>query len=132
MKEVFDFLKKCGVFYIATIDGDKPSVRPFGALNIFEDRLYIQTGKSKDVFKQMVSNPNVSISGFVDGKWIRLDGKVVVDDRREAKVSMLDANPELKSMYSADDDNTQVLYFSSAKATFCSFIDEPRVVEFQL
>jgi uncharacterized pyridoxamine 5'-phosphate oxidase family protein len=129
MREVYDFLKKCGVFYLATVDGDKPSVRPFGALNIFEDRLYIQTGKSKAVFKQMVSNPNVSISGFVDCKWIRLDGVVVVDDRVEAKASMLDANPELKSMYGVDD-NTQVLYFSSAKAVFCSFTSEPHVVEF--
>ena len=130
MQEVYDFLKKCGVFFIATEDGDKPRVRPFGALNIFEGKLYIQTGKIKNVSKQMQINPNVEVSGFFDGKWIRLEGKVVRDDRREAKVSMLDANPELKGMYSADDDNTEVLYFENAKATFCSFVEPPRVVEF--
>ena len=130
MEEVVEFLKKCGVFYIATEEGDKPRVRPFGAVNIFEGKLYIQTGKIKNVSKQMQINPNVEICGFVDGKWIRLEGKVVRDDRREAKASMLDANPELKSMYSADDDNTEVLYFESAKATFCSFTEAPRVVEF--
>ena len=130
MEEVYEFLKKCGTFYIATEEGNQPRVRPFGVVNIFEGKLYIQTGKSKNVSKQMQINPNVEICGFVDGKWIRLEGKVVRDDRREAKVSMLEANPVLKNMYSADDDNTEVLYFENAKATFCSFTEEPRVVEF--
>ena len=130
MEEVYEFLKKCGSFYLATEEGDKPRVRPFGVVNIFEGKLYIQTGKVKNVSKQMQVNPNVEICSYMDGKWIRLEGKVVRDDRYEAKASMLDANPMLKSMYSADDDNTEVLYFENAKATFCSFTEEPRVVEF--
>ena len=130
MEEVYEFLKKCGTFYIATIDGDQPRVRPFGVVNIFEGKLYIQTGKSKNVSKQMQINPKVEISAFMDGTWIRLEGTVVRDDRREAKASMLDANPMLRSMYSEDDDNTEVLYFEKAKATFCSFTDTPRTVEF--
>ena len=130
MKEVYDFLKKCGVFYIATVDGDKPRVRPFGALNIFEDKLYIQTGKVKNVAKQMASNHNVEISGFFNGKWIRLEGEVVEDSRREAKVSMLEANPELKAMYSADDENTEVLYFKNVKASINSFTEDPIIIEF--
>ena len=130
MDEVYEFLKKCGTFYIATEEGDKPRVRPFGVVNIFEDKLYIQTGKSKNVSKQMQVNPNVEISAFDDGKWIRLEGKVVRDDRREAKKSMLDANPMLRGMYSEDDDNTEVLYFENAKATFCSFTEAPKTVEF--
>lgn len=130
MEEVFKFLKKCGVFYLATEEGNQPRVRPFGAINIYEGKLYIQTGKSKNVSKQMQINPNVEITGFKDGKWIRLEGQVVRDDRYEAKTDMLDNNPELKSMYSADDDNTEVLYFENAKATFCSFTEEPRIVEF--
>ena len=129
MQETFDFLKKCGTFYIATVDGEKPRVRPFGVVNIFEDKLYIQTGKIKNVSKQMQINPNVEISGFVDGKWIRLEGTVVRDDRYEAKADMLDNNPELKSMYSADDDNTEVLYFKDAKATIYSFTEEPKIIE---
>ena len=130
MEEVYEFLKKSRVFFIATEEGDQPRVRPFGVVNIFEGKLYIQTGKSKNVSKQMEINPNVEISAFLEGKWIRLEGKVIRDERREAKVSMLDANPELKVLYSADDDNTEVLYFKNAKATFCSFTEEPRVVEF--
>ncbi len=130
MEEVFEFLKKCGTFYIATEDGDKPRVRPFGVVNIFEGKLYIQTGKVKNVSKQMQINPNVEICGFMDGKWVRLEGKVVRDDRIEAKASMLDANPSLKSMYSAEDDNTEVLYFENAKATFYSFTEAPREVVF--
>ena len=130
MEEVFEFLKKCGTFYIATEEGNQPRVRPFGVVNIFEEKLYIQTGKSKNVSKQMQINPNVEICGFLDGKWIRVEGKVVRDDRREAKASFLNANPILKNMYSADDDNTEVLYFEKAKATFYSFTEAPRVVEF--
>ena len=130
MEEVFEFLKKCGTFYIATEEGNKPRVRPFGVVNIFEGKLYIQTGKSKNVSKQMQINPNVEICSFIDGKWIRLEGKVVRDDRREAKVSMIEANPVLKNMYSADDDNTEVLFFENAKATFFSFTEPPREIEF--
>ena len=130
MKEVYEFLKNVGTFYIATVDGDKPRVRPFGVVNIFEDKLYIQTGKVKNVSKQMQANPNVEICAF-DGKvWIRLEGKVVRDDRIEAKQSMLDANPVLKNLYSAEDDNTEVLYLENAKATFYEVYEEPRVIEF--
>ncbi len=130
MQEVYEFLKKSGVFYLATVDGDKPRVRPFGALNIFEDKLYLQTGKVKAVSKQIEVNPNVEVCAFSEGKWIRVSGTLVRDDRREAKESMLDANPELKGMYSADDDNTEVLYFDKAKATFSSFTEPPRTIEF--
>lgn len=130
MEEVYDFLKKCGTFYLATEDGDKPRVRPFGAVNIFEGKLYLQTGKVKNVSKQMQANPNVEITGMVDGKWIRLEAQVERDDRREAKESMLNANPELKSMYSVDDDNTEVLFLKNAKATFCSFTEAPKTVTF--
>ena len=130
MEEVYEFLKKCGTFYLATIDGDKPRVRPFGALNIFEDKLYLQTGKSKNVSKQMQANPHIEISGTIGGKWIRVEGEVVRDDRYEAKLDMLEHNPELKSLYSADDDNTEVLYLKNAKATFYSFVEAPREVIF--
>lgn len=130
MEEVFEFLRTCGVFYIATVEDNQPRVRPFGALNIFEKKLYIQTGKSKKVSKQMQQNPHIEITSMYNGKWIRLEAAVVRDDRIEAKQSMLDANPELKGMYSAEDDNTEVLYLKNVKATFCSFTSEPRTVEF--
>ena len=130
MKETQEFLKSAGVYYLATIDGDKPRVRPFGTAEIFEDKLYIQTGKSKDVYKQIESNPNVEICAFKDGVWLRVNGKLVSDDRIEAKEDMLNKNPELKSMYSATDSNTIVLYFESATATFYSFTDAPRIISF--
>ena len=130
MNEVYEFLKKCGVFYLATVDGDKPRVRPFGALNIFEDKLYLQTGKVKNVSKQMHANSNIEICGFCEGKWIRVEAKVVSDERIEAKESMLDNNPELKNMYSATDDNTEVLYLTDVTATIYSFIEEPKVITF--
>ena len=130
MKEAYEFLKKCGVFYLATIDNDKPRVRPFGAINIYNDKLYFQTGNSKNVSKQIEFNPNVEVCGFFDGKWIRIEGKLLRDENRDAKKSMLDNNPELRSMYSEDDDNTEVLYFESAKAVISSFTEPPKTIEF--
>mgnify|MGYP003571285728 CR=1 FL=1 len=130
MEEVWKFLKDCGTYYLATVDGDQPRVRPFGTAEIFEGKLYIQTGKKKDVSKQIQGNPKVEICAFKDGKWIRVTGKLVRDDRYEAKVDMLDKNPSLKRMYSADDDNTEVLYFDRAEAVISSFTAEPRVIKF--
>ncbi len=131
MNEVYEFLKKCGIFYLATVDGDKPRVRPFGAVNIYEGKLYIQTGKRKNVSKQMQINPYIEICGFLDGKWLRIEGEVVRDDRREAKASMLDKNPSLRGMYSEDDDNTEVLYLEKAKAMLYSFTEEPKEINLQ-
>ena len=130
MKEVFDFLKAAGTYYLATVEGDQPRVRPFGTVNIFEDKLYIQTGKVKPVSKQIQANPKAEICAFKDGEWLRVSGELVRDDRREAKESMLENYPQLKAMYSADDDNTEVLYFRNAEATFSSFTAAPRTVKF--
>ncbi len=130
MEKVAKFLKEAGTYFLATTDGDQPRVRPFGTVNVFEGKLYIQTGKMKDVAKQIAANPKVEISAFKDGTWIRLAGKLVEDDRREARVSMLDAYPDLKAMYDPDDGNTVVYYFEDATATFCSFTAPPEVVKF--
>lgn len=130
MQEVCEFLKKCGTYYLATVEGDQPRVRPFGTANIFEDKLYIQTGKSKEVSKQIQKNPKVELCGFAQGKWVRVAGELVRDDRIEAKKSMLDAYPSLQNMYSAEDDNTEVLFFKNATATFSSFTEAPRTVTF--
>lgn len=130
MEEVRDFLKKCGVYYLATIEEDQPRVRPFGIAEIFDNHLYIQTGKKKNVFKQIEKNNNVEICGFTDGKWIRISGKLVLDDRIEAKKYMLDQNPNLRSMYDENDDNTAVLYFDNARAVISSFTEEDKVIEF--
>ena len=125
MKEVREFLKEAGVYYLATVEGNKPKVRPFGTIEIFEDKLYIQTGKKKAVYKQILDNPNVEICAFKDGKWIRLSGELVPDDRVEAKKDMLDKNPSLRGMYNENDDNTIVLYFKNAKAVISSFTEPP-------
>ena len=130
MQEVYEFLKECNTYYLATVDGDQPRVRPFGTVDIFEGKLYIQTGKVKDVSKQLHKNPKAEICGFKDGKWVRVAGKLIADDRREPKQHMLDAYPSLQNMYSADDDNTEVLYFEDATATFYTFGGEPKVVKF--
>ncbi|MDR3120180.1 MAG: pyridoxamine 5'-phosphate oxidase family protein [Clostridiales bacterium] len=130
MQEVFDFLKKCGTFYLATTEGDQPRVRPFGAIDIFEGKLYFQTGKVKNVSKQLAANPKIEISACDGPAWIRLQAAAVNDDRLEAKRHMLDANPMLKDMYKADDANTQVLYLKDAVATIQSFGGEPKVIKF--
>lgn len=130
MKEVYDFLKKVGTYYLATVDGDQPRVRPFGTINIFEEKLYIQTGKVKDVSKQIQKNPKVEISAFDGQVWLRLSGTLVRDDRVEPKKDMLEHYPDLKAMYDPEDDNTETLYFKDATATFCSFTEAPRTVTF--
>jgi uncharacterized pyridoxamine 5'-phosphate oxidase family protein len=130
MKEVYDFLKKSGTYYLATVEGNKPRVRPFGTVDIFEKKLYIQTGKAKNVSRQILANPNIEICAMADGKWIRIEGIAVEDDRIEAKQHMLDSYPDLKSMYSADDDNTQVLYLKDVTAVIASFGGEPKVIKF--
>lgn len=129
MQEVYEFIKECGCYYLATVDEDQPRVRPFGTIDLFEGKLYIQTGKKKDVSKQIQANPKAELCCFKDGKWLRLAGSLVRDDRREAKKHMLDAYPNLRGMYSEDDDNTEVLYFSNATATFSSFTEAPKVIE---
>ena len=130
MKEVYEFLKACGTYYLATVEGDQPRVRPFGTIDIFEDKLYIQTGKVKDVSKEMQANPKVEICAFDGQKWIRVAGEVVRDDRVEPKEYMLDSYPNLKALYRADDDNTEVLYLKNATATISSFTEEPKVIKF--
>ena len=118
---VVDFIKKAGVYYLATMDGDQPRVRPFGTINLFNDKVYIQTGKVKEVSKQLHINPKFEICAFKDGEWLRVAGELVEDDRIEAKQSMLDAYPSLQRMYAADDGNTEVFYMKNAVATFSSF-----------
>ena len=130
MKRVYEFLKKADVYYLATVEGDQPRVRPFGTINEFEGKLYIQTGKVKPCSKQMAANPKVEICAFAGGEWVRIAAEAVNDDRVEAKESMLDAYPNLKARYSATDDNTQVLYLKDAVATFSSFTAPDRVVKF--
>lgn len=128
MQEVYDFLKDCGTYYLATVDGDQPRVRPFGTIDIFDGKLYIQTGKVKDVSKQIAKNSKVEICAFKDGTWVRISGNLVRDERIEAKEHMLDSYPNLKSMYDAHDENTEVLYFENAVATFSSFTAAPKVI----
>lgn len=130
MKRVYDFLKKADVYYLATVDGDKPKVRPFGTINEFEGKLYIQTGKVKPTSHQLANNPNAEICAFCDGAWIRVACTLVEDDRFEAKKSMLDAYPNLRGMYDENDGNTQVFYMQNVTATICAFGKAPVVVEF--
>ncbi len=131
MNEVLNYLKACGTYYLATVEGDQPRVRPFGTVNVFDGKLYIQTGKSKEVSKQLHINPKAEICAFsTDGTWIRVTGKLIPDERREAKKAMLDAYPNLRGMYSEDDGNTEVLYFEDATAVFYSFGGAPKTVKF--
>ncbi len=130
MERVCSFIKEAETYYLATVDGDQPRVRPFGTIHIFEGKLYIQTGRKKDVAKQLAANPKAEICAFKNGTWIRVAGELVDDNRVEAKKSMLDAYPSLRAMYDPEDENTEVLYFKNAKATFSSFTAAPETVEF--
>ena len=130
IERVCQFLDEAKTYYLATAEGDQPRVRPFGTALIFEGKLYIQTGKVKNVSRQLAANPKAEICAFQNGQWVRIAGELVNDDRREPKEAMLEKMPSLKAMYSADDDNTQVLYFKNATATFSSFTSAPETISF--
>ena len=130
MKRVYEFLKKAEVYYLATVEGDQPRVRPFGTINEFEGKLYIQTGKVKPTSRQLAENNKAEICAFINDAWVRIACELVEDDRVEAKKSMLDAYPYLRGMYDENDGNTQVFYMQNATATFSAFGKEPEVVKF--
>lgn len=131
MQEVYEFLKQCGVYYLATADGDQPRVRPFGTCDLFEGKLYIQTGKVKPVARQMMANPKVELCAMAqDGRWIRIAAEAVPDERMEAQQHMLDAYPSLRAMYQPGDGNTQVYYLKNATAVICSFGGEGKTITF--
>lgn len=130
MEQVYRFLRNCGTYYLATTEGEQPRVRPFGTVNIFENKLYIQTGKVKNVAHQIAANPKVEICAFNGSEWIRVTATLIEDDRREARASMLDAYPELRSMYNEDDGNTVVYYLKDATATISSFSAPAQTITF--
>lgn len=130
MNEALQFLQKAGTFYLATVDGDQPRVRPFGAVCEFEGKLYIVTNNEKDCYKQMIANSKVEISGMADGKWIRLTAEAIRDDRREARVAMLEANKSLRNMYNENDGRVEVLYLKNATVSICSFTEAPVTFRF--
>lgn len=130
MQEVFDYLKASHVFYIATVDGNQPRVRPFGALAVYEGKMYTQTGKIKNVYKQMKANPRVELCTMGKGGWLRLEADMVEDERREARIAVLDQNPTLRNTYNEDDGNCTVFYFENVTATFIRNGQEPKVVKF--
>ncbi|MDR2670272.1 MAG: pyridoxamine 5'-phosphate oxidase family protein [Oscillospiraceae bacterium] len=129
MQTVHDFLKKTGTYYLATVDGDAPRVRPFGTIHLFEGKLYIQTGKKKDVVKQIAANPNVEIAAFDGETWIRVACTLVEDNRAEVQESLLADYPSLRGMYAVNDGNNVVFYLKDATATFFTFGGEPKVVQ---
>ena len=130
IEKVSAFLEECGTYFLATAEGDQPRVRPFGTILVYEDKLYIQTGKVKPVSHQLAANPKAEICAFKDGRWLRISGSLVNDDRVEVKTAMLEKYPSLRAMYSPEDDNTQVLYFLGAEAVFSSFTAAPETSRF--
>ena len=130
IEKVYAFLEEAGDYFLATVEGDQPRVRVFGTALLYDGKLYIQTGKVKNVSKQIAANPKVEICAWKNGKWLRVAGELVNDESRDVKVAMLEKMPALKGMYSPDDGNMQVLYFKNATATFSSFTEAPETVTF--
>ena len=130
MHEVYEFLKSAGTYYLATLEGNQPRVRPFGTIDLFDGRLYIQTGKRKSVADQLKANPNIELSAMLNGRWIRLTAEAVLDENVDAQTHMLDSYPSLKAMYAPGDGNTEVYWLRNATATICSFTAEPEVYQF--
>lgn len=130
MEEVYEFLKKCGTYYLATVEGDQPRVRPFGTIDLYEGKLYIQTGKAKKVASQMKNNGKIEISGMAEDRWIRVEAEAVLDENLKAQEHMLEAYPSLKALYQPGDGNTEVYYLKNVTAQICSFTEPPKVIRF--
>ena len=130
MQEVYEFLKACGTYYLATADGDQPRVRPFGTIDIFDGKLTIQTGRKKDVAQQMLTNPKIEICGFHKGTWLRVKAVAREDARIEAAEHMLEAYPSLKKMYQPGDGNTMIFALEQGEAVFSSFTEPARTIRF--
>lgn len=130
MKEVFDFLKACGTYYIATAEGDQPRVRPFGTIDLYEGRIYFQTGLKKEIARQLLANPRLELSGMHEGRWIRVAADAVLDERIEPQEHMLENYPELRAMYTPGDGNTAVFWLKNAVAQICSFTEPPKEIRF--
>lgn len=130
MQEIYGFLKKCGTYYLATVEGDQPRVRPFGTIDLFDGKLTIQTSKVKDVSRQILQNPKIEICAFDGSCWLRVAATAVEDDRLQAQEHMLAAYPSLQKMYKPGDGNTQIFALEHGTATFSSFTDAPRTLTF--
>ncbi len=131
MEKVLELLKAAGVYYIATVEGDQPRVRPFGTAHGFEGKLYIQTGARKPVSRQLLANPKAEICAFHKGVTLRIAAELVLDERLEAQRSLLDAYPSLQGMYAPGDGNNQVFYLKNAEATIgYGPGKEPEVIRF--
>ncbi|MDD5953142.1 MAG: pyridoxamine 5'-phosphate oxidase family protein [Oscillospiraceae bacterium] len=130
MERIAQFLKEVDPYYLATVEGDQPRVRPFGTAHLFEGRLYVLTGKRKKIYGQLLENPKVELCACKENEWLRVSGELVEDDRRQARQSLLEAYPSLQALYDADDGNTAVFYFRNATAVFNVFQQEPEVFHF--
>lgn len=130
MKEVFEFLKACGTYYIATAEGDQPRVRPFGTIDLYEGRIYFQTGLKKEIARQLLANPKLELSGMHEGRWIRVAAEAVLDERIEPQEHMLENYPELRAMYTPGDGNTAVFWLKNAVAQISSFTEPPKEIRF--
>ena len=130
MEEVYEFLKACGTYYLATMDGDQPRVRPFGTVDLYNGQLTIQTGGKKDVARQMLENPRVELCAFDGGCWLRVAAKAVEVPEISAQAHMLDAYPDLRGLYAPGDGNTMIFALTEATATFSSFTGPSRTATF--
>ena len=130
IEKVYQYLNEARTYYLATVEGDQPRVRPFGTALLYDGKLYIQTGKIKPVSAQLAANPKAEVCACKGASWLRIAGELANYDRREVKELMLEKMPSLKAMYSADDDNMQMLYLKNATATFSSFTEAPETICF--
>ena len=130
MKKVYDYIKKCGTYYIATYDSEYPRVTPFNTIDIFEGKLYMQTAKCKPVYHQMLKHPKIEICACKGMNWLRIQATAVFDERIEAEKHLLNACPYLMPDYMPGDGNNVVFYLKNVTATFSNFETEPEIVKF--
>ena len=116
MNETYKFLKEnTQVNYVATINGDKPSLRPFGDPFMYDNKIYVLTNKQKNVSKQISKNNNVCIVAYDEVNWIRINCELIDDsDNIDAKRAAIKEFDWAEAAgYTLDNPYFQILYMSN-------------------
>ena len=119
LERIDQFLSECGVFFLATSDGDQPKCRPLGFHMLKDGKIYFGIGTFKDVYKQVTKNPKVEICACKGLNFMRYCGKAKFDDNPELSKQALEAMPMLKKIY--NDETGYVLAMFSLEDAFAEF-----------
>ena len=129
IKKVYDFLENAGTFYLATVEGDQPRVRPYGAMLYYEDKIYIMAFGKTNATRQIADNQKAELCAF-KGQTLRIECKLVEDNRPDVGRALVDKMPSLKSALGENGENGVMYYLKDATATFFKLMEPVETITF--